>query len=66
MWECLRGGAGPVGGVVSYPSDQLHEEVAYIALHFHWSLEEILSLVNSDRRRWVSEIQAVRQQLAQQ
>ncbi|MGP1372846.1 MAG: DUF6760 family protein [Almyronema sp.] len=50
---------------MSYPSNQLYEEVAYIALHFHWSLAEILSLVNSDRRRWVTEIQTLRQQLAQ-
>ncbi|MDX2099279.1 MAG: DUF6760 family protein [Leptolyngbyaceae cyanobacterium bins.59] len=38
--------------------DQLHQEVAYIALHFHWSLEDILNLEHRDRRRWVQEIQA--------
>ncbi|MEO0867605.1 MAG: DUF6760 family protein [Cyanobacteria bacterium J06642_11] len=40
-----------------YPLDQLHEEVAYIALNFHWSLETLLQLNHRDRRRWVSEIQ---------
>ncbi|WP_277883463.1 DUF6760 family protein [Nostoc sp. FACHB-110] len=36
--------------------EELHEEVAYIAFHFHWSLAEILDLEHSDRRRWVGEI----------
>ena len=30
------------GGVVTYPAERLFEEVAYVAYHFHWSLDEIL------------------------
>ncbi|MGG6268110.1 DUF6760 family protein [Leptolyngbya sp. AN03gr2] len=48
---------------MSYPSEQLHEEVALIALHFHWSLEQILSLEHHDRQRWVTEISNLRQKL---
>ncbi|WP_408648775.1 DUF6760 family protein [Tumidithrix elongata] len=44
------------GGIVGYPSDLFYEEVAFIAFHFHWSLEDILNLTHSDRRRWVEEI----------
>ncbi|WP_425218104.1 DUF6760 family protein [Tumidithrix helvetica] len=33
-----------------------YEEVAFIAFHFHWALEDILTLTHSDRRRWVEEI----------
>ncbi|MEO0985389.1 MAG: DUF6760 family protein [Cyanobacteria bacterium J06639_14] len=44
---------------MSYPSNQLHEEVACIALNFHWSLTDILALEHRDRRRWVTEIQKV-------
>ncbi|MEM9117486.1 MAG: DUF6760 family protein [Cyanobacteria bacterium P01_F01_bin.56] len=55
----LQNGVGPVGGVVSYPSAQLHEEVACIALNFHWPLSDILTLEHGDRRRWVTEIQKV-------
>lgn len=51
---------GAVGGVVGYPLEQLHQEVAFIALHFHWSLEDILRLEHHDRRRWVQEIQAAK------
>src|SRR3712207_8071204 len=39
----LRGGAGPPGGVIGYPLGQLHEEVAYIAYHFHWSHGDLLA-----------------------
>ncbi len=46
-----------VGGVLSYPSEQLREEVACIAFHFHWSLEDILNLEHSSRREWVTEIE---------
>ena len=38
------------GGVVGYPLDQLHEEVAFIAYHFHWSPEQIMDLEHRDRR----------------
>lgn len=52
----VSSGADPVGGVISYPSERLHEEVACIAYYFHWSLEDIVSLSHGDRRRWVKEI----------
>jgi hypothetical protein len=41
---------------VTYAADRLHEEVAYVAYHFHWSLDEILDLEHPDRHRYVSEI----------
>jgi len=34
----------------------LREEVAYIAFHFHWPLDEVLTLEHSERRSWVEEI----------
>jgi hypothetical protein len=39
-----------------YPADQLHEEVAYVAFHFHWPYSEIMQLDHAQRRRWVSEV----------
>ena len=27
---------------MTYATDRLHEEIAYVAYHFHWSLNEIL------------------------
>ncbi|MEW6496724.1 MAG: DUF6760 family protein [Cyanobacteriota bacterium] len=46
--------------MLSYPSEQLDEEVAFIAFHFHWSLEDILNLEHPDRRRWVTQIKKLR------
>jgi len=34
---------------VTYATDRLFEEVAYVAYHFHWSFEEILELAKEDR-----------------
>jgi hypothetical protein len=43
--------------------DRLHEEVAYIAYHFHWPLEAVLALEHADRRRWVAEIAQINRRL---
>lgn len=56
----IRGGAYLGGGVLSYPSDQLYEEVAYLSMHVNWSLDEILNLEHPDRRRWVTEVGQLR------
>ena len=40
---------------------QLREEVACIAFHFHWSLEEILNLEHRNRSNWVQEIEKLKQ-----
>ena len=31
---------------MTYAPDRLFEEIAYIAYHFHWSLDEILDLAD--------------------
>jgi hypothetical protein len=59
----VRDGATLSGGVLSYPLDQLRQEVAFIAYHFHWSHDEIMELEHSDRRRWVQEISAINQEM---
>lgn len=52
-----------VGGVLSYPSEQLHEEVAYIAFHFHWTRDDILGLDHAERQRWINEINKIHQKI---
>ncbi|WP_081402936.1 DUF6760 family protein [Scytonema hofmannii] len=54
-------GVSFIGGVIGYPLEQLHEEVACIAYHFHWSLEDILNLEHDNRRHWVTEIAKIKQ-----
>ncbi|WP_315889696.1 DUF6760 family protein [Allocoleopsis franciscana] len=46
--------------MLSYPSEQLDEEVAFIAFHFHWSLEDILCLEHPERRLWVNQIRKLK------
>ncbi|MDH6219239.1 DUF6760 family protein [Streptomyces sp. NPDC001002] len=41
---------------MTYATDRLHEEIAYVAYHFHWSMDEILDLEHADRRRFTDEI----------
>jgi hypothetical protein len=50
---------------VSYPLEQLHEEVAYIAYHFHWQLEDILELEHHDRRKWAEKIAEINRKIAE-
>jgi hypothetical protein len=50
---------------VTYASDQLFEEVAYVAYHFHWSFEEILDLEHSVRRTFVEEIDQLNRRAAE-
>jgi hypothetical protein len=42
--------------MIGYPLDRLYQEVAFIAFHFHWTRDDILSLEHSERLRWVEEI----------
>jgi hypothetical protein len=51
---------------VTYEIEQLFEEVAYVAYHLHWPMEEILNLEHADRRRFVGQISAINQRLNEQ
>lgn len=41
---------------MSYPSERLFEEVAYIARYLHWSYDEVMALDHRERQRWVAEV----------
>jgi hypothetical protein len=41
----------------------LHEEVAYVAYHFHWPLADIMNLEHRQRRRWVQEIAGINRRM---
>ncbi len=45
--------------MVGYPLAQLNEEVAFIAYHFNWPMDQIMHLEHRDRRQWVSQISAL-------
>ena len=41
---------------MTYAPDRLYSEVAYVAYHFHWSLDSIMDLEHAERLRYVEEI----------
>lgn len=45
--------------MILYPVDQLYEEMAFIAFHFHWSRDELMGLEHGERRRWCEEISSI-------
>ncbi|NEO72506.1 DUF6760 family protein [Moorena sp. SIO3H5] len=49
--------------MLGYPLDQLHQEVAYLAYHFHWHYESIMAMEHSQRRRWVEEVAQINRRL---
>jgi hypothetical protein len=54
-----------------YPTDAIWQEIAYLAYHLHWSLDDLLDLEHMDRVRMVRAVvslndrawQAVREQV---
>jgi hypothetical protein len=49
---------------VTYVTNRVYEEVAYVAYYFHWSLDEILELEHPVRRRFVEEIGRINRSLS--
>lgn len=47
-----------------YPEERLFEEVAFVAYHFHWPLEQILDLEHPLRLRFVAEINRINRSLS--
>jgi len=39
--------------MMRYPTDALWQEIAYLAYHLHWRLEDLLDLEHMDRIRMV-------------
>jgi len=48
---------------VTYGTDQLMDEVSYVAYHFHWPLEEILDLEHPTRNRFIEEIDRIHRRI---
>jgi hypothetical protein len=42
--------------MAGYPVENINEEVAFIAYHFHWTHDEIMAMEHKDRRSWCEEI----------
>lgn len=44
---------------MTYATGRIEEEVAYLAYHFHWGIDDILDLEHADRRAYVAQIAAL-------
>ena len=48
-----------------YAPERLYEEVAYIAYHFNWGIDEILDKAHPTRVRFVEEIGKINRRLSE-
>lgn len=51
---------------MTYAADRIYEEVAYVAYHFHWGLDDILDLEHGQRLRYVREIAQINTRLGEE
>jgi hypothetical protein len=49
--------------VKAYPVKALYEEMAFIAMHLHWSHDDLMQLEHNERRRWCRQISAINRTL---
>ncbi|MFP2903810.1 DUF6760 family protein [Pyxidicoccus sp. 3LFB2] len=59
----IRGGGGSRGGILSYPSDRLSEEVAFLSYYLHWPRDQVMSLTHRERQHWVAEVSRLHERL---
>jgi hypothetical protein len=50
---------------VRYPLNRLHEEVAFLAYHLHWSYDALLDMDHAERRRWCEEVSRINRRLSE-
>jgi hypothetical protein len=50
---------------VTYATDRLFEEVAYVGYYLHWPLDSILDMEHPVRQRFVEEVGKINRQLSE-
>ena len=48
---------------MGYPLHTLYREVAFVAYHFHWPYDQVMTLEHAERRRWVEEISQINRRI---
>ena len=46
------------------PESRLHSEIAYLAYHLHWPLDDLLDLEHTLRRTYVAEVATLNRRAA--
>jgi hypothetical protein len=52
--------------MTTYATDRMFEEIAYVAYHLHWSMDELLDLEHPLRQRFVEEIGRINRRIAEE
>lgn len=52
-----------LAAVATYPQEQLFQEIAYIAYHFHWPVDDILDMEHQERHVWLNEIARINREI---
>ena len=45
--------------MIRYPTEALWQEMAYLAYHLHWDLDELLDLEHADRARLIRAVSSL-------
>ena len=51
---------------MTYAPERIYREVAYVAFHFHWPLDDILDLEHAQRRRYAEEIADINRRMSEE
>jgi len=43
--------------------EKLSSEVAYVAYHFHWGIDEILEMEHQERHMWIQQISEINRKI---
>jgi len=43
--------------------ERLYREVAFVAYHFNWSHEDVMSMPHAERERWCAEISDINERM---
>ena len=49
---------------MTYAADRLYEEVAYVAYHFHWGLDQIIDLDHRTRSEFITQIASINERMS--
>jgi hypothetical protein len=48
---------------LSYPSERLAEEVAFLSHYMHWPYDQVMSMDHRQRQQWVAEVSRMNERL---
>jgi len=50
--------------MTGYDSRRLHEEIAFLAYHFHWDYDTLMNLEHREREQWCREVSRINREMS--